>query len=120
MEEITESVGNKFKEMKLNLITNDKGVIIYETRKIRGWLDCVIVKSETLTDVGLDIEGDYEIMRELQIQGTNIFFPRAQSKAKEPRVYFTTSPERYSLNCPLVISVISNPKKEIQVIVRWI
>lgn len=109
-----------FKEMSISLTTNEVGVQSFETRPIKGWLDCIIIKSKNIVDFGMHIEGDYEIMGELHIQGTNIYFPRAQGKAVGSREYMNFSTPKYSVNSPLIISVNSNPNVEVNIIVRWI
>jgi len=120
LEEITEATYQKFKEKKLRLMTNNNGAALYTTRKIRGWLDCVMIKSANLTDIEIEIEEDYSVMKQLQIQGTKIYFPRAQGKAVGSNQYMSFSTARYSLNSPVVISIISNPNTEVVVTLRWI
>ena len=100
------------------IIPTGDGTAFFETRKITGKLNCIIVDSKESISFNIDSELGYEIYHSNGHLGAEYYVPRAIQEGQK-RIHFDIDTyDKFKLNEKLLIRVDGPKNTEVKMIIR--
>lgn len=105
-------------QIELTLNTGESSQIGFETEKISGKLDSIIVDSEDNIEVIVESELGYVLFQKSDHHGVKYYAPRAVMQGSQSKLIVTDQFTKFNLNEKISIVIRGPPSRDVKIILR--